>query len=151
MMDTMKAKFPVFMMPICIIAIVYFVDSALFWISGSAKPVADEAASESSNNLIEIAAIVLCVVLPAIYFNLKPNSGKQESTVPTAEDASARLRLKVTKSPTNVAADGASTKTRPLSEMLRAEDAAGQRAPFFQASCKSGPLEPGYQQCSESR
>merc|ERR1719272_138894 len=126
-MDTMRAKLPFFLMPVCIIVIVYFVDSALSWVSSSTKSVSEDAPSDSANSFLEIAAIVLCVVLPAIYFNLKP---KEESKVPTPGEASARLRAKVHKSSTGASEGGASSKTRSLSEMLHAEGGAGQKVAF---------------------
>jgi len=129
-METMRAKLPFFLMPVCIIAIVYFVDRGLFWISSSTNAVSEDTPSDPTNSFLEIAAIVLCVVMPAIYFNMKPKTDQQESKVPTPGVASARLRLTSQKSSTEGAGDGTSTKARPLSEMCRAEGGAGQKVAY---------------------
>merc|ERR1719238_124611 len=87
MMETMKAKAHVLLMPTCLIIIVYFVDNVLFWISSSGKSASEGATSTSSSNYVfEFASIVLCVLAPAIYFGSKHRKDKSETKIPNASD-----------------------------------------------------------------
>merc|ERR1719502_221640 len=87
--------------------------------TGVTGKAADETASGMSNNMLEIASIAICVLVPAVYFNVTQKNTK-ESKVPSADDASARLRAKANK-PSNDT-EAVDAETRPLSEILRAED-----------------------------
>merc|ERR1719359_2615667 len=91
MMEHMKSKIPVFIMPVCLIAIVYFVDNVLFRM-GSGKTPAGEATSGPSNSFFEMASIIVCVLLPAIYFNCKHKDGSEAAAAPKVKSLSETLR-----------------------------------------------------------
>merc|ERR1719265_360472 len=95
--------------------------------TGVTGKVADEKASGMSNNMLEIASIAICVLVPAVYFNVTQKNTK-ESKVPSADDASARLRAKAKKPSNDTETVDADAETRPLSEILRAEDASPKQA-----------------------
>merc|ERR1719171_108671 len=118
-MERVKDKASVLLLPMCIILIVYCVDSALY---NMGKPSAGEtpsgASAEHSYNLLEVVGIVACVVLPALYFNNKHITQQRGSKVPSPSDANARLRAKAGKSTNDDVDDGA--KRKPLSEQLSA-------------------------------
>jgi len=123
----MKEKAPIVLVPTFIIAVVYFVDAVLFKVSGAGKGDIEDTSSAASSNWLEFASIILCVVVPAIYFNTKQNKQSSETQVPSASDASARLRAKVNKTPSHEH-EGPAPKLKPLSEAFKAEDlAAAQR------------------------
>merc|ERR1740133_509135 len=113
-----------------IIAIVYCVDNMLARVTTDTVT-SDEVVSAPSNSWFEIASIVVCVLVPAVYFNIKSsrNNSVSESKLPTANDASARLRAKVNKSPATKDANGdhSPAKIQPLSEQFRQSDDAIQR------------------------
>jgi len=118
--EYLKAKFPVIIMPMCIIAIVYFVDNVLFHLTNSENAAsAEESTSGPSSNFFEIASIVVCVVLPAVYFNRKQEKTKIAMQVPNAEDAGARLRAKAPSKVTHASGESPSPKLKPLSQVLR--------------------------------
>merc|ERR1719181_2241213 len=132
--ETVKAKLPVFLLPILIIAIVYLVDNMLFWISSTGKYAeGQEASTASYTNLVEIILIVFCIFVPAVYFNIKRNNSN-DSKVPTPNDAPARLRARANK-PAQDAAEGSnSPKSKPLSEVLASADQQQQSPQSKQAA-----------------
>ena len=92
----LKTKFPVFCMPICIIMMVYFVDNVLFRISESgatSKVPANEKDADSSTNLLEVAAIIMCVLVPGLYFQYKHSKLDANGALTVAQMNAERKRL----------------------------------------------------------
>jgi len=115
MADSVKAKLPVVIMPLLLIFIVYSVDSMLSMV-GSSSSKSDEATSTYTNHFLEMILLIACVLIPLVFFSFKGTSSKVESKVPSASDASARLRAKVAKS--SEAQESGASPTMRLSEKL---------------------------------
>jgi len=138
LMLTIKAKLPVLLMPIGIIVVVYFVDSAIFWVTSSATgktPTAEET-DGSGYSVLEALALVACIIVPLAYFNLTDNNKNSRPKVPTASDASARLRAQTRKPPQEQDATVA-PKLKSLSEQFRDSDKATSEAQAPQSHVQS--------------
>jgi len=128
--EALKKKFPIFLMPFCLILIVYVVDGVIFKLTSSTTDVTDGATSGFSPSILEITSIVLCILLPGIIFKSKQKKGGNSEGKMSATSTSINARQKSTKqpSPRENSDECTTAKIKSLSETLKsAEDEASMQ------------------------